>query len=153
MDQNAISFLRDSLGHQHNMRNSLDSKASFLLAVAGVVFGLSIAKLEEIQFVVIALTSFVTIILTVLAVFLPYRGKIKEKGSLLCWWTMLGKKFEDYRKEAQQVLNSEEKITDEYLKEIWNLANYSLKPKSLLLKWASLILTAGLLLGFILFFI
>ncbi|MFA5070455.1 MAG: Pycsar system effector family protein [Patescibacteria group bacterium] len=153
MDPNAINFLRDSLAHHHNLRNSLDGKASFLLAIAGVVFGLSVIRLEKVQFVVIAITAFLTILLTVFAVFLPYRGKMKEKIGLMCWWGFAGKSYESYQEEVNRVIKTDEAIADEYKKEIWNLANYSLRPKSVLLKWASFVLTVGLLAGFVLFFV
>lgn len=153
MDQSSINFLRDSLTYHHDVRNSLDRKASFLLALAGVIFVFSIVQLDKIQYFIIAVSSFITIILSVLVLCLPYRGKIKEKFGLMCWWGFSGKSFEQYSNELNKVFVSDEKIIEEYKKEIWNLANYSLKPKSELLKWASYILVVGLLIGFVLFFV
>lgn len=153
MEQNSINFLRDSLIHHHDVRNSLDRKASFVLAIAGVVFAFSIVQLEKVQYFIIAVTSFITIILSVLILCLPYRGKIKGKFGLMCWWGFSGKSFEQYSDELNKVFVSDERIIEEYKKEIWNLANHSLKPKSELLKWASYILVVGLFVGFVLFFV
>lgn len=153
MDQNAFNFLRDSLTHHYNVRNALDSKASFLLAISGVIFGLSVIRLEKIQFLVIAIASFLTIVLAVFGIFLPYRGKMKEKWGLMCWWGFLHKSFEEYKAETDKVLVSEEEIKNEYQREIWLLAQSSLKPKTALLKTASSVLLVGLLAGFILFFV
>lgn len=153
MDSNAINFLRDSLNHHYNVRNALDSKASFLLAISGVIFGLSVIRLEEIQFVVITITSFLTILLAIFTVFLPYRGKMKEKWGMMCWWGFLNKSLEEYKAETDRVLSSEEGIKNEYQREIWLLAQSSLKPKTALLKAASSVLLVGLLAGFILFFL
>ena len=153
MDPNALNFLRDSLTHHYNVRNALDSKASFLLAISGVIFGLSVVRLEKIQFVVIAVAAFLTISLAVFGIFLPFRGKVKEKWGLMCWWGFLHKSFESYKAELDKILLSEEEIKNEYQREIWLLAQSSLKPKTALLKAASTVLLVGLLAGFILFFI
>jgi len=153
MDQNSISFLRDSLNHHHNLRNGLDQKASFLVGVAGIIFGLSISHLDKLNFLVLAICSFAAFFLSILAVFLPFRGKIKERFSLMCWWGFSDKNLEQYEKELREVFASEEKIAQEYMREIWNLMNYSIKPKTLILKWASFILILGLLAGFVLFFV
>ena len=152
MEQNSINFLRDSLAHHRDTKNSLDQKASFLVAVSGIIFGLSVGRLQEVQFLVLAISSFFTIFLSILIIRLPFRGITKEKIGLMFWW-FLDKSFDQYKRELDEVFTSDEKISQEYIKEIWNLANYSLKPKSRLLKWASFILVFGLLGGFVLFFI
>lgn len=152
MEQNSINFLRDSLIHHRDIKNALDQKASFLVAVSGVIFGLSAGRLQEIQFLVLAISSFFTILLSVLIIRLPFRGIKREELGLMCWW-FSDKSFDQYKDELNEVFASDEKISQEYMKEIWNLANYSLKPKSKLLKWASSVLVSGLLGAFILFFI
>jgi hypothetical protein len=153
MDQNSLGFLRDSLSHHHNLRSGLDSKASFLVGVAGVIFGLSVNHLKELNFLVLAICSFIAFFLSILAVFLPFRGKIKERFSLMCWWGFTDKDLRQYEDELRKVFDSEEKIIQEYMREIWNVVNYSIKPKTLILKWASFVLILGLLAGFVLFFV
>ena len=153
MNLNSINFLRDSLNHHHSLRSGLDQKASFLVGVAGIIFGLSISHLDKLNFLLLAICSFVTVFLAILVVFLPFRGKIKERFSLMCWWGFSRKNLEQYEKELREIFVSDEKIAEEYAREIWNLANYSLKPKTLILKWASFILILGLLAGFVLFFV
>lgn len=153
MNDKAINFLRDSLVHHRDLKNALDQKASFLLALSGVIFSLSVGRLEKMQFLVLAAGSFITVILAIFVVFLPFRGKIKEKFGLMCWWGFSNKNFNQYKDELNRVFNSDEEISTEYMKEIWNLTNYSLKPKTKILKWASFILVVALLLAFILFFV
>jgi len=152
MEQSSINFLRDSLTHHRDIKNALDQKASFLVAVSGVIFGLSVGRLHEIQFLVLAISSFFTVLLSVLIIRLPFRGITKEQLGLICWW-FSDKSFDEYKDGLDKILNSDEKIAQEYVKEIWNLANYSLKPKGKLLKWATYILVLGLLGAFMLFFI
>lgn len=153
MEQKSIKFLRDSLVHHRSLKNSLDQKASFLVAIAGVIFGLSIGRLDEIHFLVLAVASFLAVLLSIIITFLPFRGKLKGKFGLMCWWGFSNKSFEEYEAELKKSLVSDEKIAQEYAKEIWGLANYSLKPKTRILKWASIILILGLLGGFVLFFV
>jgi len=153
MDINSMSFLRDSLSHHYELRNAMDQKASFLSALAGVIFGLSVSHLRDLHFLILAIASFFTVFISIMIVCLPYRGKITNKLGLLCWWGFLGKNFKEYQDELDKVFSSEKNIAEEYELEIWNLANYSLKPKSKLLKLASFILIFGLLAGFVLFFV
>jgi len=153
MNPNSINFLRDSLSHHYGLRSALDQKASFLVGIAAIIFGFSMTRLTELNFLILEICSFITLILAAMAVFLPFRGKIKERISLMCWWNFTKKEYEQYKKELNDMFQSDEKIADEYARDIWNLANYSIKPKSLILKWASFILILGLLAGFVLFFV
>lgn len=152
MNQNSINFLRDSLIHHRDLKNAIDRKASFLLGISGVIFTLSIAQLQEIQFLVLAISSFLAAFLSILVICSPFRGGVRKKFGLMCWWGFSNKNFEEYRDELNRIFSSEERISQEYMKEIWNLVNYSLKPKTKLLNRASLILIFGFLIGFILFF-
>jgi len=152
MSQNILNFLQDSLKHHRDLTVALDRKASFLIALSGVIFGLSVSRLDQLQFIVIAACSLISVLLLVMIIRLPFRGKIEQKFSLLCWWGFKNKKFEEYSDEIDQLADSKSGIIKEYKKEIWNLAEHSLKPKNTLLKWASLILSVGLLAGFIIFF-
>ncbi len=153
MEQDSINFLRDSLTHHRSLKNSLDQKASFLVAISGIIFGLSVGRLQELHFLALAIASFLTVVLSILVTFLPFRGKMKGKFGMMCWWGFSDKNLEEYEKELKKSLDSDEKITHEYAKEIWSLVNNSLKPKTRILKWASFILLLGLLGGFILFFV
>lgn len=153
MEQNALNFLRDSFHHHRELTNALDRKASFLLALASVIFGLSIINAGSIPFFVMAVCSLLSALLCVLVITSPFRGRIKGRFSLLCWWGFADKNYEQYKEGLDKVLASESAMVEEYKKEVWGLANYSLKPKTILLKWASYILLLGLLVGFILFFI
>lgn len=153
MDQNSINFLRDSLNYNYEIRSTLDQRASFLVGIAAIIFSFSISRLDQINFLVLAICSFLTLFLSILVVFLPFRGKRTERYSLACWWNHSQKKYDQYRNELNDIFGVDEKIAEEYSRDIWNLTHYSIKPKSAILKWASLILTIGLLAGFVLFFI
>ena len=153
MNPNSINFLRDSLSHHYSLRSALDQKASFLVGIAALIFGFSMTKLDELNFLILAICSFITLLLSAMAVFLIFRGKRKERISLMCWWNFSKKEYDQYKCELNDVFESDEKIAEEYARDIWNLANYSIKPKALILKWASFILVFGLLAGFVLFFV
>ena len=103
---------------------------------------------------VLGIASLITVLLSIYVVFLPFRRmKTKKNLGIMCWWGFSDKTFDEYHKETKKIISSNRKITDEYLKEIWNLTNYSLKPKNHLLKIASIVLIIGLLGGLILFFV
>lgn len=150
MNPNAINALRDSLTLQNSLRAALDQKASFLVAIAAAVFAFSVIRMDTLNFQVLAACSFVTLVFAVFVVFLPFRGKRTERFSLLCWWGIKDKDFNQYRTEIKQVLASDETIIEEYTREIWTLTEYSIRPKSRILKWASFVLVLGLLAGFVL---
>ena len=153
MNQNSINFLRDSLTHHRDLKNGLDRKASFLLGISGVIFALSVGLLQEIQFLILAISSFLAAFLSILVIRSPFRRGVKKKFGLMCWWGFSDKSFEEYKEGINKVFTSEEKISHEYMREIWNLTNFSLKPKTKLLNSATIILISGFLIGFMLFFI
>lgn len=152
MNENTITFLRDSLNHHYNIRNSLDQKASFLVAISAIIFSLSVGHLEEVQFLILAITSFFAVFLSIMVTFMPFRRRSKKGFGLMCWWGFSDKEFDHYDGGLEEVFSSDERIAQEYKKEIWNLVNYSIKPKTQILKVASLILLCGLVGGFALFF-
>lgn len=153
MNENSIVFLRDSLTHHYGIRNALDQKAAFLVGISGVIFSLSVGRLNELNFLVLAIGSFISALISVSVVILPFRGKFKERLGLMCWWGFSDKNFKEYQEGLKKVFVSDEQIAQEYMIEIWNLANYSIKPKNMLLKWSALVLVLGLFAGFILFFV
>lgn len=152
-NQNSINFLRDSLTLHNSLRSSLDQKASFLVGIAAVIFGLSVIRIEAVNFLILSLCSFFTLVLAIMVVFLPFRGKRKERSSFMCWWGFSKTDFEEYKNGLNNIFGADDKISEEYMREIWILAHHSIKPKSLILKIASSILVLGLLLGFITSFI
>ena len=153
INQNSLNLLRDSLTLHNSLRSSLDQKASLLVAITAVIFGLSVIRLDSVNFLVLAICSFVTLVLAIFVVFLPFRGKRNERFSLLCWWGFAKKDFDQYKKGLNDVFASDDTIANEYMREIWTLMHYSIKPKSKILRLASFILVFGLLTGFILSFI
>lgn len=146
-----IDVLQDSLRHQLEIKKGLEQKASFLTALSGVMVGFSVGRLDGLEFRVLAVTGFLTVVLSILSVFLQYRGP-GGRGSLLCWWGF-PRKEADYRQSLNKVLENETKIVGEYEKEIWALSAYSIRPKTNLLTMASTVLLGGLVVSFILFLI
>ncbi|MDD5341886.1 MAG: hypothetical protein PHH01_00010 [Patescibacteria group bacterium] len=153
VNQNSINLLRDSLTLQNSLRGSLDQKASFLVGIAAVIFGLSMIRIEASNFLVLAISSFITLVMAITVVFLPFRGKRKERLSFICWWGFSDKGLEEYEDKLKKVFDSDDKMAEEYMREIWTMTNYSIKPKSKILKFASFILVFGLLIGFVLSFV
>lgn len=153
MNDHSINFLRDSLNHHYGIRGSLDQKSSFLVAISAVIFSVSIIRISEIAFLVLAITSFIAVLLAIMVTFLPFTGRKKKWHGLMCWWGFKEKDFNQYEQELKKAFLSDEDIAKEYMTEIWNLANYSLKPKTKILKIVSSILSSGLIIGFILFLV
>jgi len=150
MASSQIHFLKDTLAHHHQMRDALDNKASFLLGISGVIFVLSIVHLEKIGFLVIAITSLIACLFSIWTVSFPFRKTKKKAFGLMCWWGFEKMNFEEYTKRIEEILGSDKAITKEYLKEIYALSKYSLKPKSSMIRLASFTLTIGLIVGGIL---
>ena len=100
-----------------------------------------------------AITCFLTVLLSISATFLPFRRHAKEKFGSMCWLGFSDRSFNQYKDELDEVFASDEKMAEEYMKEIYSLANYSIKLKVKYLKWASIILIIGLFAGFISSFI
>jgi hypothetical protein len=129
-----IKFLEKSIDINHALRNSLDYKANFLLAISGIMFTLAIsAKIDA-----LIVLSGMAAILCILSISLPFR-KINKKNSLLCWWGISNKTFDEYD-EAVEEIKSEDDLILEYKKEIYFLYFQSIKFKNKLLKFSSLIL-------------
>lgn len=153
MNEKYLQFLRDSLAHHRDLRNALDTKASLLLGLSGVVFALSVKQIEELPFFIFSSFSLISVLLLILVVRRPFRRKKHIGEGLMCWWSFRADDYEGYKEEIAKVKETDEKIAEEYTKEIWNLAQYSLRPKTILLRWSSFVLTLGLFIGFLLFFI
>jgi hypothetical protein len=144
MDTIPLTLLQDSLTHHTQIRGGLDQKASFLTAISGALFGFSIGHLDEPRFLALMIGALLTVILSVLAVFLPTRSTPKGSGSLICWWGFPGKTYEAYRQAMGSVIASDDATREEYMKEIWTLVNHSIKPKSRYLRLASYTFLLGL---------
>lgn len=153
MNKEILELAKESLVHNRDIKKTLDQKASLLLGLSGVILTISIGNLEKVQYVILAVTALVVIFLSILAVFLPFRSKKRIKPNLICQWGTRGAEFDEYRAKVLGLSDSPEKILDEYLKEAWNLSGFSVKSKTCLLKWASGILLAGFLTGFVLVFV
>jgi len=151
MQERKIKFLKESLTHHRDVRNALDNKAALLLGLSGVVLAISISNMKELQYLVMAICSLISALILVFVVSMPFKRKTRIKMGLICWWGNHIDSFSEYKQEVERATKTENSIAEEYMKEIWNLANYSLKQKTKLIRWSSWILILGLLGGLILF--
>lgn len=150
MESIRLNFIRDAYSHQKEQRTIFDNKASFLIGVSGVIFALSMGKMERPSFFIIALSAFVALILSVWTVSFPFPRAKGTKFSLLCWSGFRGMKKDEYEIKMKEIVGSEEKIIHEYIKEVYALYKYSVLPKSRMIRIASLVLTTSLFAGLLL---
>lgn len=129
-----IKFLEKSIEINHSLRNALDYKANFLLAISGIMFTLAISAKTDMLIVLSGLAA----ILCILSISLPFR-KINKENSILCWWGISSKTFEEYNKAVEKI-DTEENLISEYKKEVYFLYHQSIKLKNFFLKSASLVL-------------
>ncbi len=153
MTNEQLNFIRDAYLHQREQRTIFDNKASFLVGVSGIIFALSVNRIEKVGFLVIAIFALVSLILSVWAVSFPFHRTKKRVFSLLCWSGFKGLRKDEYERIIKEELNSQEKIAREYLKEIYALSKYSIEPKVKLVRIAGFILSLSLILGLFLLFI
>lgn len=150
MEITKFNFIHDAYAHQKEQRTIYDNKASFLIGVSGVIFALSMGQISKLSFLIIALSALIALILSVWTVSFPFpRGK-DAKFSLLCWSGFRGMKKDEYEQKMKETVDSDEKIIHQYIKEIYALYQYSVLPKSRMIRLASLILTFSLFTGLLL---
>ncbi|MFN3301469.1 MAG: Pycsar system effector family protein [Patescibacteria group bacterium] len=152
MTRDQLRFIRDAYLHQREQRTIFDNKASFLMGISGVIFALSMGRIEKVGFLIISLFALLALVLSVWAVSYPL-PRPKNVFSLLCWSGFRGMKDHEYEEKIKEVISSDEKIVQEYLKEIYAIAKYSIEPKARLVKLASFILSLSLILGLFFLFI
>lgn len=150
MTNEQLNFLRDIYLHQREQRSVFDTKASFLIGVSGIIFALSISRMDKMSFTIIVLASLTALILNIWAVSFPFPRASKGLFSLLSWSMIREMSDVEYQIKIKELFNNEEKIIQEYLKEIYALSKYSIEPKAKLVKISSFILSLSLLLGLIL---
>jgi hypothetical protein len=150
MEITKFNFIHDAYSHQKEQRTIYDNKASFLIGISGVIFALSMNQINKISFLIIAVAAFAALILSVWTVSFPFPHSKKAKFSLLCWSGFQGMKKDEYEAKMKEIVNSDEKIIHEYIKEVYALYQYSVLPKSRMIRMASLILTISLFTGLLL---
>lgn len=150
MEITKFNFVHDAYAHQKEQRTIYDNKASFLIGISGVIFAMSIGQINRISFLIIALSTFVALILSIWTISFPFpRGK-GAKFSLLCWSGFRGMKKDEYEAKMKEIVDSDEKIVHEYIREIYALYQYSVLPKSKMIRLASIVLTFSLFAGLLL---
>jgi hypothetical protein len=144
-----LDFLKTALNHQIFIHNSLDSKASWLLGISGVLFVLSLSHLDLPVFKWIAVFSLLSALFNIWAISFPFKYERRQGFSFLCWKGFRRLNFVEYQKEADAIIGDEQRMIIEYEKEIHSLSEHSIKPKSRLIRWGSVCLTISFIAGFV----
>lgn len=147
MTEEQLNFIRDAYLHQREQRGVFDTKASFLIGVSGIIFAWSITRIERTSFFILSITAFLTLILSVWAVSFPFPRARGEKFSLLSWSGFKKMDRKEYEEKIKEIISSDKEMVHQYLKEIYAISKYSVQPKSIMVRTASLILTIGLFSG------
>ncbi|MBI5465799.1 MAG: hypothetical protein HY974_00750 [Candidatus Kerfeldbacteria bacterium] len=146
----ALDFLKDSLNFNQSYKESLDRKASFLLGISSVILVLSFNNIARPGFLLIALGALLASLFSVWVISFPFRKTHRGKFSIICAWGFAHLTAEEYSRRLNEVWQNENALQAAYQKEIFALSEYSIKIKLRFIKLASLSLTLGLVVGFIL---
>jgi hypothetical protein len=146
----ALDFLMDSLRFNQAYKESLDRKASFLLGISSVVLVLSFNNVARPGFLLIALGALLASIFSVWVINFPFQKVHRGQFSIICAWGFEHLTAEEYDRKLTAVFEDEAAIQAAYRQEIFALSEYSIKMKLRFIKMASLALTLGLVVGFIL---
>lgn len=150
MELTKFNFIHDAYAHQKEQRTIYDNKASFLIGVSGVIFAFSMGQISKLSFLIIAFSALLALILSVWTVSFPFPRSKGAKFSLLCWSGFRGLAKDEYETKMKEIIDSDEKIVHQYIREIYATYRYSVLPKSRMIRAASLILTFSLLTGLML---
>lgn len=151
--ESKLAFLQASLEAQRRNREHLDQKASILVGVSSIIFILSASRLQIVGFAIIALFSLIACLLCVWTISFPFRKIDKNKFGLICYLGFYNLSFKEYYNKLTDALRSEDEIIKEFAREVYALAQYSVKLKARWIRFASLSLSVGLILGLIFIFI
>lgn len=150
MRESQIHFLKDIFTYQWEMRNALDRKASFLLSISGIIFVLSMMHLEKISFKVIAFASIISCLIALWTITLPFKERRRKAFHLMSFLGFSKMTPEEYYQQILETIETDEKIIEEYIRNVYALATRSLEPKSKLIRIGNSVLTLGLIIGGIL---
>ncbi len=148
-------FLDKIIDVNMDLNNLADLRTNFLSGTAGVILTLSLTQifnstgLREIGFIIISITSLITVIIGVGAIRPKGHMKSQKKKNLMYYHSIINYGREKFDGLLKHALKTEENITDEYVQEIFELSE-ELKRRFYLIKLAADVLIAGLILGFIL---
>lgn len=154
-----VNLLEEVLGNILDVHMRLNefshTKASLLIAAAGVILTLIITDLPNIKEMniiakagigIIALTSEISLLINILVVD-PKIGETKRKNLFYFKSFLRHYSIDDYSKEISKLLKNEDYIIDQYAREIYDLSNRIIEPKFKLLKLATIILIGGVVVG------
>lgn len=145
----SFDFLKDSLRFNQEYKEALDRKASFLLGIASVVLIVSSNNVEKPGFLLVGLGALISSLFSVWVISFPFRKTHKGKFSLMCAWGFDHLKEAEYSQQIDRLIRDPQAMLATYKQEIFALSEYSIKMKLRFIKLASLALTVGLVVGFL----
>ena len=146
----ALDFLKDSLRFNQAYKEALDHKASFLLGISSVILVLSFNNIARPGFLLIAIGALLASLFSIWVISFPFQKVHRGQFSIICAWGFEHLTADEYDKKLKVVFEDEQAIQAAYQQEIFALSEYSIKTKLRFIKLASLSLTLGLVIGFIL---
>jgi len=111
-----IIFLREFLNHQQDIKNILNHKASFVIAISGIIFTLSLGKMDQLPFLILAISSFFSTLLSIFIIRFPFHSKTETKFNMIGYWGFSKKSYDEYKKGIIEISKSDDKIAREYIK-------------------------------------
>lgn len=150
-DECIVTFLDRIVETNMNLNEVVEQGADILAGLSGVILAIVLTQvysttgIQKIGFIIISITSFLVLLLAIGAI----RPKTKPKRTNQMYYLgVLELDREEYRKEIFDTIDKKEDLINEYIDEIYDLAE-ELKPKFKMLKLGFDLLVIGLLIGFI----
>jgi len=152
MAESRSDFLGDMLSVNLAMNQIVDGRANFLAGLSGIILTIALTQVftatgwDRIGFSVVSATCFIVAFLSIGVI----RPRIRVFNTNNMYYLgILKNSRQKYRDTIRRVLESDSKIIDEYVDEVYDLSK-ELQIKFRLLRYAADVLAAGLAIGMIL---
>ena len=153
--ENNISFLDSAIDKATSIILHFDNQSNILIGISVAISAFAVTHIDEqkLAFSVLALFSSVATVFGLYAIHPPrYLRKKGQDESLLYNKKIISfKKSEDYTQSILEIIDSKDKLIEQYTKEIYNIYKYHYRPKRELFKWARNILVSGIVISVILY--
>lgn len=155
----SVYFLDSIAEKRHAAARHLDTQTNVIVGVSMAVSLFSLTRILEgesrVSFLILAAFSALAALLGLFAIHPPWfmrkRGQIE---SLMHSKHVAAFPHSDgYHKELKEVLEDEQKIVEQYAREIYNVSKYYYRPKRKLFHWARDMLLLGVVISIIAFVI
>jgi hypothetical protein len=152
-----IHFLKDNLTKQYDTYHHYETRANFTLAISSGLLFFAITQLIAhpdlgLGLCVIIFTAFLSMVLSLLTIKPPkFMRKKRQSESLFYHSNIFDQTSSGFVKKVLKTSSSREEIIKEYAQEIYNLVNYSIKPRRIFSQYITNILVIGITIGLIIF--